>query len=644
MALRGKFQQIARLAAAATAAISAGMILGTAPAWAVCSPAAGSNITATCSGDTVNQNNPFGYGSGAGNNVTVTVQSGATVTGTNVGILFGNNITIDNAGSILGGNGVLTTGSLAALINSGSITGTGAGNSGVNAASIGSLVNSGSIAATGNNGQAVNSTGPIGSLVNSGSIAGSLNGINANGAIGSLVNSGSIVGSNFGISATSIASLVNSGSISGNTAVNATTIGSLTNSGLISGRSFAIRETGAGDTSLTLLAGSVIIGGIDLGGGTNVLNVGNGLSIVNTFTGAAPLVGNTYGAPYAVRGNQVAVLDPTTLANTEQMLVDLTDAIFSTLQGRLYGLRSGFSGTTVTSKTGPMGLGMGKGYATDLGAPLAREFWVQGFGARRNQEANAPTVGSDQRLAGFISGVDAPITALTVGGLYFGGSWADTSADIDPQSTSANSAFGGLYTSTMWGATLIDLAIVGGWSDFDRSRQVANNLAPNGIQIAEAKYSGWFIAPEARLTHPLIGNLDGVASIRYAGLFVDGFQETGAADNFTLDSQDIHLGIARLGVALPMEHASGSILARLVLTGGVEGYTQLGGQNLQGALLGQDIVFNPGGNSSVIALYGGAEAQLIASGGAIAFAAFEGLIEDDDANRVSGKVGIRVPF
>lgn len=288
-------------------------------------------------------------------------------------------------------------------------------------------------------------------------------------------------------------------------------LSNLTNSGLIAGSDFAIQEAGSVDTTLTLLAGSVLIGRIELGGGVNTLNVGNGLSIMNTFDGAAPLIGTTNGAPYVVSGNQVAVLDPTNLANADEMLVDLTDGIFSTLQGRLSGLRSGFAGTTVAASGAlapPMALGMGlggPGYAAADDAPALRgQYWAQGFAARRNQEADSPSTGSEQSLAGFVTGLDAPVDAATVAGFLFGASWADTDADFNSQSTDADSVFGGAYASTLWGASIVDLAIVGGRSDFDRTRRVANNTVPTGIQIATAGYDGWFISPEARLTQPLL--------------------------------------------------------------------------------------------------------------------------------------------
>src|SRR5258707_7148290 len=61
---------------------------------AACAPAAvgstPSNSIITCNLATSNQNNPDGYGTGAQNNNTVNVLTGASVTGTNSGFKLGN--------------------------------------------------------------------------------------------------------------------------------------------------------------------------------------------------------------------------------------------------------------------------------------------------------------------------------------------------------------------------------------------------------------------------------------------------------------------------------------------------------------------------------------------------------------------------
>jgi hypothetical protein len=99
------------------------MMASAAPAYAVCTPAAGNDVTATCTGTTTNQDNPNGYGTGGETNLNTTVVTGATVTGTNFGIAFTTG-SVTNFGSITAGSlGVFVQNGPATVTNSGSITG-----------------------------------------------------------------------------------------------------------------------------------------------------------------------------------------------------------------------------------------------------------------------------------------------------------------------------------------------------------------------------------------------------------------------------------------------------------------------------------------------------------------------------------------
>src|SRR5262249_29104259 len=110
-------------AAAGLAALS----LPTSSARAGCNPATGSSIAGTCSGTTTNQGPGAntGYGDSTQNGLNLTVQSGASVIGTSIGIDVNSNNTINNAGTVTTngafiGNvyGISTNGPLT-VINSG---------------------------------------------------------------------------------------------------------------------------------------------------------------------------------------------------------------------------------------------------------------------------------------------------------------------------------------------------------------------------------------------------------------------------------------------------------------------------------------------------------------------------------------------
>ncbi|MFQ5626563.1 MAG: hypothetical protein ACE5FM_07920, partial [Methyloligellaceae bacterium] len=106
-------------------ALALGLLLGVTPARAICTPPAASGVTATCTGVTVNQNAPDGYGTSLNDNVTVNVLTGASVIGTNEGIATGDDLILTNNGFIrgIGSDGVDSSDDIRSLINFGTIIG-----------------------------------------------------------------------------------------------------------------------------------------------------------------------------------------------------------------------------------------------------------------------------------------------------------------------------------------------------------------------------------------------------------------------------------------------------------------------------------------------------------------------------------------
>ena len=245
-------------------------------AYAACDPAAANNVTATCTGVTVNQNGLNGYGTGGETNLNVTVVSGASVTGTLGGIAI-------SSGTIINFGTVGTIG--------------GAGNFGVLINSSGNVINFGTIT-----GGAQGVTGGTFNVANSGTITGFAQGIFALGTL-NVSNSGTITGFGSGISTATTASVTNSGTISG---------------------FLAIEFVGGADT-LTLLPGSKIIGAINLGGGGDTVNFrgGNHNLTFDTLAGAT-VTGTT---PFVVSGNQAVAIDPTPFAVNGRLVGDFSRSV-----------------------------------------------------------------------------------------------------------------------------------------------------------------------------------------------------------------------------------------------------------------------------------------------------------------------------
>lgn len=308
------------------------MLLAAPSAWATCTPASSNNVTATCTGATVNQGagapgtsaGANGYGAGE-SGITVNVANGASVTGNananSNGIAFtsgtinngvGANISgtrfglvldtgiVANAGTIAGstqsGIAVFTS---ATIVNSTGGTITGASGIGGGSASI-SVTNNGivsggtsfgilgdSVTVVNNAGASI--TGPISGIgavntatvTNSGTISADAPstgiGVNANNNVSVTNNAGAtITGALYAINSNGSGSVVNAGTISGTFAAINLLGGnsSVFNAGTISvtGGSDAIVFAGTSNT-LTLAPGSVISGDVT-GTGSDTLQLG----------------------------------------------------------------------------------------------------------------------------------------------------------------------------------------------------------------------------------------------------------------------------------------------------------------------------------------------------------------------------------
>ena len=270
----------------------------------------------TCSGATLNQGPELntGYGSGLQNGLTLNVQSGASVTGTSIGIDVGSNNTITNLGTIttLGSGGIgdvfgiNANGTNLTVTNSGTIgrldipdnifdaagisaqdTGlsvtnklgaTIQGSIGIQGVGVGVVVNSGLITGLtgGGGGEGIDFASNNTSMVTvtnnmTGVITGDANGINANSA--TVYNYGTISAPTAG---------------NGGTGINANTL-VLTNyaNGLITGDGFGV--TGSQTPNLTITNFGTIsatgLGGTAIQG--NVVNVTNSGTISATSSGTA---------------------------------------------------------------------------------------------------------------------------------------------------------------------------------------------------------------------------------------------------------------------------------------------------------------------------------------------------------------------
>jgi uncharacterized protein with beta-barrel porin domain len=639
----------------------------------------------------------------AANDITSLGNSGS-ITGNDDGIfIFNSAQSLSNSGTITGitGDGIdASNGSIGSLTNSGSITGdddgvfadttigtifnsgaiTGTTDDGIDAGSITSLTNSGSIQAFDD---AVFAAASIGTINNSGTITAlNGNGVKAVLSIGNFINSGTIVAADDGVDVndtlgSTIQNFVNTGTIiSGEDAVDVDNLINLNNSGLIQGAEFgiftenlfnltnsgtiiggtrpAIAELLAADTTLTLNAGSNIQGIIDLGGGLNTLNVGNGLSIANTFFSGprggppipianVPIIGTTNGAPFAINGNKIAVVDPTGLAMEDEIVVDITNGIAHTVFGALNAARTG-SSTATNGNAQTMYLSAA--HEVPNASPSTRpRIWAKGFGSSRTQDGKSPTVDADHRIGGLVSGMDGVISAGTRAGGFLGGSTGTVDVAFDSQESDIDSIYGGVYLGTQMGSANVDVLITAGWTNHDWERQVANNLAPGGIQTGAADYDGYFVSPEASVTLAPAFGLVPSARVRYIGYFLDGFTETGALGDLSVGDRDLHIVQGRFQLAAPIiTSGADSSYTRIEPYVGIEGRALLSGDNVGAVLLGQTLSFDPGGEDEVGGLFAGINASARIASNIDLYGNIEVAAETGSSERIGGNIGFRISF
>lgn len=672
-------------------AVGGSLALSTSDALAAC--AEPSPDVFVCTGDTIDAGGAVSVGStivsltnsgtinGADSGVTAGNFGSLTKSGTMIGEIFaaistnGNIGTLTNTGVIRSSfeNGISAIGTIKRLVNAGLIQGANAGIS--SSADIIGLTNSGTI--IGGNSSGIFANGNIGSLVNTGVIRStSASGVGSNGIITSLVNSGLIVaGVDAGVAAEDLTNLVNSGIIRGGTGgiIIAGGIANLTNAGTIQATqagAFAIQEDMAANTQLTLNAGSILIGRVDLGGGVNTLNIGAGLSLNSLFEsdGGTSLtrLGTTGDAlvalvPIGPNSVQVVAVDASAFANHGDAMAALTTGIGQTLQSRQAATRSdpalGFASRFAAAEESSIGAFSA---FNDTPTLNPNRFWIEGFGAFGEQNHDATGRDFENRTGGIVAGFDVPLDAVTSVGIMAGFARTTSENEINTQQTDMTSVYGGVYASTLALGLAWDASLSVGHNDYDAERTTANNAVATGLETANADFTGWFINPQVTATrqaaNPLAGfgigsliatnALEQMLTLSYTGLFLDGYTETGTTSNpLTLNDRDIHLASARAAIALPFEahHADGAV-STLRLIAGVEGRTQFGDDTVSGTLLGQVVSATLDDDDFTAGAFVGLAGEVETTTGMTAYANVEGLIETDASWQASATAGLRIAF
>lgn len=440
-------------------------------------------------------------------------------------------------------------------------------------------------------------------------------------------------------------------------------------------------------TTLNILPGSRVIGFIDLngpgfpGGGTQI-NIFSGHDISSTLTfGGGCICGlggiiatgsvvNVFGgAPFVIFGNTVSVLDPTSFAIADKNIADFSHTISSMVTSRLNNPASMSGGST------PIGFAPSGNVAVDMArdafagisslnyassdrvlfsnpsvtAKDGTSVWAQGFAGQRIQDANAPVLRSVNNFYGGMLGVDKTFRpGLRIGGLLGGGS-IDSAIGMSSGDTKSDIVFGGAYGRYAMNQAFIDFALLGGHSSNNLTRMMANNLVPNGLETATAKYDGWFISPEIAygVKMPIASDLTltPTGRLRYLAANFGGYQESGSTTNLTVASRTSHNFEERGEVTLT-KTSNPTPTQRMQISGtaGLLVLQRVGDTTVNTILLGQNLPFAAPGKNDVFGGYGGVGFDWRHISGWTVFGAAEYTATNDSSRTATAKGGVKVAF
>lgn len=584
--------------------------------------------------------------------------------------------------------GTISTGSDAIIATTGNIENFGAISSGDSGISVntGRVLNAGTLQASGNAIDIDNGT-----ISNSGTISG-LAGIHPI-TFATITNSGVIQGigpTGFGVFANNSANVSNAGTISGNIGIQANGLNGagtvIANAGTIAGAGgTAIKLSPAADT-LTLLRGSQIVGLIDMGGGADTININtivpasrvsslitllpvdtilqnvvNFTGTLNATPGAA-----TPGMPAVATATQFATLDPTVFGQADRALMNFTGGISSLVQGRFGGTAMNGSAVQVVSfaPTGTSGRTSeafatmsAMGYAAERTRPRGPAFtyadapynvWTSGFGGTSTQKGDSTMLRSVASAGAGVIGLDRQVRPDLLIGAFAGGGTGRLSVELNSQSVDTDYVTGGVYGRFDWIGHFLDFTLQGGGTINKSKRQVLNDSAPGGSEIATASYDSWYISPEiayGRRYHLANGyTLTPMGRIRYLAGTFDGYNEAGSAQNLVVGRRTLHDLEERAEVEFSKITGVGTGSFRTSVHGGLIALQRLGNPTINTVLIGQDLSFTTPGKGSTAGVVAGAGFDLRATDRMSLFGAFEATLMSDHSRTAAAKAGVKFAF
>lgn len=475
-----------------------------------------------------------------------TISNGQTATWTQ--LLLGNNTGVVEAGGAIAIQGVLPSDIHAITAYGANITITNAGTISTNSSTSyginlqgdnASATNVGSISTSGTASYAIYSEGDTASITNALSISTSGQyafGIASRGSAANITNTGSISTSGErgdGIfSAGDNATITNTGriTVSGSGAIGiwvgapsgANTTLNVSGSITATGSATQAIVGGGGNETLNLYPGAKIVGTVDLGAGTNVVNV-IGVSPSTTLgvasTGGTLTVHSSGAGLPLASGNAVTIVDTSNLATAPASLGSLSSGIFQQINQQLNRAPSLPAPVQVASSGSLAGL------LPDDRQPYA---WGQVFGQYTRNNTNGASLAFHDQNYGVIGGREQRLGEHRAG--FFGGvAQNHMETNMSSASSDGNSLFAGAYGQYVLDQWRINGSVAVGYASYRSDRLVLDNLYGN--QKATANYGGWYVSPSVSVMR-ILDQGDGFSwrpslAVNYTWGHLGGYTESG---------------------------------------------------------------------------------------------------------------------
>jgi outer membrane autotransporter protein len=275
--------------------------------------------------------------------------------------------------------------------------------------------------------------------------------------------------------------------------------------------------------------------------------------------------------------------------------------------------------------------------------------WSQGFAGERQQQAEGAMLASTNSVYGGTIGVDRPFGSNLRLGAFVGAGYGRLGVDLNSQTIDTDYVFGGGYGRFDWSSHFLDFAISTGHTANASTRLVADNASPSGFDTATASYGGWYVSPELAygVRLPLAANmmLIPIARVRYLGAALDGYTESGSAQDLSVAGRFVNDVEERFELDLARIDASNPVgVIKTTVKAGVLGLERLGDTTVNTVLIGQSLAFAAPGEKVTAGGFAGIDLDYRITTTVSLFASGEGALMTDGGVVGTVKGGARMVF